>query len=387
MRHQRWVTWGTGVLFAALIASSACTPAAAPTPTPTKAPVATAAPTQAVAKPLPEATTAAAPTASPKSAAPAKQATVRVASTGSMGAAGVYIGIEKGYFKDQGIDIQILPFQSGAAMLPPLATGDLEIATGSVNTGFLNVIDRGVALKLVATLTSNIKGFDYEWLTIRKELIDSGAVKEVKDMKGKKFVLSATKSGAEATIAFFLKQGGLTISDVELVTMGYPDMLAAYSNKAIDAAIQLEPLVTSTVEKGLAVRWPAGAPSSIYGGEYQAAGLVVSEQFSKDVDTARRWMVGYVKGLRDYNDAFVKGKDRAAVIGMITKYTSDKDQALYDKMVLPYLNPDGKVHAASMQMDLDYFKQMGYYTGNVTVQSMMDNQFVEYAVQQLGPYR
>ncbi|MDP2659144.1 MAG: ABC transporter substrate-binding protein, partial [Dehalococcoidia bacterium] len=204
---------------------------------------------------------------------------------------------------------------------------------------------------------------------------------------GKKIAVSAIKTGAEALVSYFLKQGGLSINDVELVPLGYPDMLVAYSNKAIDGAIQLEPLVTTAVENGLAVRWPAGAPSVIYGGEYQSAGLVISEQFAKDVDAVRRFMVGYVKGLRDYNDAFGKGKDKNAVIGMITKYTSDKDPALYSKMVLPYLNPDGKIHVPSMQMDLDYLKTMGYYTGNVTVLSMMDNQFVDYALQQLGPYR
>lgn len=40
-----------------------------------------------------------------------------------------------------------------------------------------------------------------------------------------------------------------------------------------------------------------------------------------------------------------------------------------------------------MQMDFDYLKQMGYYTGKLELKSVIDTQFTDYAVQQLGPYK
>ncbi|HLB11412.1 MAG TPA: taurine ABC transporter substrate-binding protein, partial [Dehalococcoidia bacterium] len=114
---------------------------------------------------------------------------------------------------------------------------------------------------------------------------------------------------------------------------------------------------------------------------------IYSEQFSKNVDAARRFMVGYIRGLRDYNDAFVKGKDKNQVISILTKYSSEKDPALYNRMEMPFLNPDGKIHVASMKMDFDFFKQMEYYTGKLELQPLIDTQFADYALQQLGPYR
>lgn len=56
-------------------------------------------------------------------------------------------------------------------------------------------------------------------------------------------------------------------------------------------------------------------------------------------------------------------------------------------MEMPFLNPDGKIHVASMKMDFDFFREMGYYTGKLELQTLIDNQFVEYALQQLGPYK
>ncbi len=117
--------------------------------------------------------------------------------------------------------------------------------------------------------------------------------------------------------------------------MSGPDMLAAYTNKAIDAAHLIEPTVTSTVEMGLAVRWGLGAISAICGGDGSGAWLMYCERFSKDVDAARRFMVGYLRGVRDYNCAFGKGKRKDSVIGVLAKYTALKDTAVYNKMQSP----------------------------------------------------
>ncbi|MDP2663339.1 MAG: ABC transporter substrate-binding protein [Dehalococcoidia bacterium] len=379
----------SGILVLALLlalALSACAPAAAPTPAPTKAPAAAspaaAAPTAAAAAPT---AVAVAPTTKP--AATAAPATVRFASPGALSDAGVFIAIENGYFKELNVDVKIETVQSAAVAIAPLAAGDLDVAGGVVSTALLNAIDRGVALKLVATKGGAIKGFDASQMIIRKDLIDSGKVKDVKDVKGMTISLANVQSGAEAETAQFLKQGGLTVKDINLTVLGYPEQLVAYGNKAIDLGIQNEPLIAQAVEQGLAVKWAPGAFSTFYGGEYQVASLQFSEPFSKNIDVARRFVMGYIKGLRAYNDAFAKGIGKDKIITILVKYTSLKDPAMYSKVEMSYLNPDGKLHLPSLQLDLDYFKQMGYYTGKLDIRAIVDTQFTDYALQQLGAYK
>ncbi len=385
MRRKRLSgTLGLSLLLALVV--SACAPAAAPTTTPTKAPAATAPTAAAPAAASPTAAAAPKPTAA--AAAPTyAPATVKFASPGPLSDAGVFIGIENGYFKEYNVDVKIETVQSAAVAIAPLAAGDLDVAGGVVSTALLNAIDRGVALKLVATKGGASKGFDASQMIIRKDLIDSGQVKEVKDLKGKTLSLANVQSGAEAESAQFLKQGGLTIKDVNLVVLGYPEQLVAFGNKAIDMGIQNEPLIAQAVEQGLAVKWAPGAFSTFYGGEYQVASLQFSEPFSKNVDVARRFMMGYVKGLRAYNDAFAKGIGKDKIISILVKYTSLKDPAMYSKVEMSYLNPDGKLHMPSLQLDLDYFKQQGYYTGKLDIKSIVDTQFTDYALQQLGAYK
>jgi hypothetical protein len=51
------------------------------------------------------------------------------------------------------------------------------------------------------------------------------------------------------------------------------------------------------------------------------------------------------------------------------------------------LDPDGRIARDSPRLDLDFFRQQGYYTGPLTFDDLTDTSFVEYAAQQLGPYR
>ncbi len=384
---RQWMPAVLGLVLLLALLVAACAPAAAPTATPTKAPAAATTP-QAASTAATQATPATKPTTAAQATPPAKATTVKFGSPGSVSDAGVYIAVEKGYFKELGLDVQVLPFQSGPTMIAPLAAGELDVAGGTISTALLNAIDRGVALKAVAGKGSSTKGFEFSQVNPRKDLADSGQIKEIKDLKGKKISCSSAKSGCESQVAYLLKRGGLTINDIELVAMAYPDMMAALANKAVDAAQLIEPTLSAAVEQGLAVVWDKGFSSDSYGGEYQAAILVYSEQFTKNVDAARRFMVGYVKGERDYNDAFAKGKNKSDIVNILIKYTAQKDPALYNKMQMPYLEPNGKNNMNSLQMDLDYFIQMGYYTGPVKkVDSIVDNQFADYAVQQLGAYK
>lgn len=366
-----------------LPAAIGCAPAASPTPT--KSPAAAVA---TPAKP-PEAAVATPSPSQPKPAAtptaPAKLVTARYGDQSTVANGPVYIAIEKGFFKDEGLDVQLIPFASMPLTIAPLASGDLDATGGTPTIALINAIDRGLNLKIVSEKGSYTKGYSPGKVVIRKDLMDSGQVKEPKDAKGKKIAVSALQSGAESIVAKFLKVGGLTVSDAEIVALGYPDMAAAFGNKSLDLAMMIEPTLSTVVDQGLVV------PSSIdiatlYGGVAPIAILFFGEQFTKNTDAARKFAVGYIKGARAYYDAFMKGKNKDEMITILMKYTSIKDPAMYRKMEMIYIDPDGKMDLNAMKIDLDYFKAMGYYTGPLDIGGLVDRQFVDYAVQKLGPY-
>ncbi len=75
------------------------------------------------------------------------------------------------------------------------------------------------------------------------------------------------------------------------------------------------------------------------------------------------------------------------MIGYFIKNTPVKDRALYDTMPWPSNNPDGRVNAETIGMAQDWFAEMGYLPTKVDLSKVIDNQFADYAVAQLGPYQ
>ncbi len=352
------------VLFLAVgLAVGGVSPAAAP-PAP-----ALAAPAPALASPPPQTTT------------------VHFGSPQSISDAGVIIGQARGYFGEVGIDVDSLPFQSGPNLIPPLATGDLQAGGGNFNIAFLNAVDRGVNMKIVADKGIAKPGFQYVQFPVRRALLDSGAVRTLNDLRGHKVAVASLQAGAEAIAHQVLGVGGVGIDEVDLQVMGYPDMLVAFGNGAIDAGVVIEPSLSAGIDRGLISSWPPGDVAAAYGGTYQAGVLYFSGQFAAQGDLPRRFMVAYLRGVRDYLDAFVKGQGKEDIISLLMEGTSIKDRSVYETMQMAGLDPDGRVFRPSLQIELDYYRERGYYTGNSTLDQVIDPSFAEAAAQQLGPYQ
>jgi NitT/TauT family transport system substrate-binding protein len=319
--------------------------------------------------------------------AAAQLTAVRFGSPQSISDAGVFIARERGYFRDQGLDVDVIPFQSGPNTIAPLAAGDLDVAGGTVSTALFNAIERGVGIKAVADKGISQPGFEFSQLVLRRDLADSGQVREIADLRGRRVAIASERSGAESQLAQTLARGGVGIGDVDATVLGFPDMVVALGNRAVDGAVIIEPLLGAAVERGVAVTWEPGYSSAAYGGVYQAAILVVSGRFAAQPDLVRRFLVGYLQGVRAYNDAFAKGEGRPEVVRILTEQTTIKDPTVYDRMQMAGLDPDGRLFRQSLQRDLDYFRQRGYYTGSLTLDDIIDSAYVDYAAQQLGAYR
>jgi NitT/TauT family transport system substrate-binding protein len=313
---------------------------------------------------------------------------VRVGTTNVASDVAIFIAEEKGYFRDEGIAVTTASFASAAKMIAPLGTGELDAGGGTVAAGLYNAVERGINIKVVADKASVAEGYEYSTLLVRKDLADSGRYKSLADLRGMTIAAAAQGAGSESAINEALKKGGLKFSDVNVVYMGFPEMLAALHNKAIDAGVTNEPTVTRTIELGFAVR---ASPHAIYPGQQTAVVLFADAFTKKRHAVAQKFMIAYIRALRDYNDALkdgrIAGPGADAIIAILTKYTRIKDPKVYRAMTPFAANPNGHVNKASLQNDYDFFKSRGLISGHVTVDQVIDNSFADEAVRQLGAYR
>ncbi|GAC1319430.1 MAG: ABC transporter substrate-binding protein [Chloroflexota bacterium] len=298
----------------------------------------------------------------------------------------ILIADAKGWFAEQGIKLDVVAFDTAGNMTSPLGTNQIDAGGGSVGAGLFNAVARGVPISIVADKGTTSPGHGYLGLVVRKALMDSGQVKAVADLKGKRIALSANAIAPEVALSDLLRSGSLTMADVTIVPLAFPDMVVALTNGTIDAAEPIEPFLTDEVAKGagaLYQRADAYSPNS------QNAVLLYSPAFTAKTDVATRFMTAYLKGARLYADAFDK-KDPAArvdVVNILSAATSLKDPALYDQVAMPGLATDGKVNTESLQAQQQYYMQSGQQQTALDLGKLVNSTFAESAAAQLGPYR
>lgn len=303
-----------------------------------------------------------------------------------MSSAAMFIAAERGYFKEQGINPVINPFKaSGAKMVPFFATGQLFVGGGNISAGMYNAIAADIPIKIVSDKGTVSPGHGYLALIVRKDHVESGRYKSYKDLKGMTMAVTAKGVSQEIATEKYLKSVGLSLEDITLKHLAYSDINIALANKSIDASVQIEPFVAAAVEKNIAVR--VAGDDEVYPNQQSAAIMYSPVFMEKHPEKAKGFMVAYVKGLRDYNDAFEKNKGKDEIIKILTKHTRIKDKKIYENVVPVGLHPDGMVNVESLKADSAWYHKRGYVKKKPNIDNIVDLSYAKHAVKVLGPYK
>lgn len=310
--------------------------------------------------------------------------TVRVGTTSALTEAGQIIALQRGYFRELGLQVEYEQFDSAARMIPQLASGQLDVGAGSLSAGLWNAVARGVPIKVTGPQSRHFDNACGFWFTVRKELVDSGQVQEPKDLAGRKIAGPCTDCIGDYILETALATAGLTLADVDYMALGFNDMLAALANRAIDVAVLAEAQATIAESQGFATRWRC---TSLARPGYQSTVILYSAPFAEQqAEAARRWMLAYLRGLRDYTDAMFRGQGREAVVQALIEGTVVKDPVLYQRMGWTWLDPNGELNVPSIDEQLNWLRARGKIEGQVQVRDVLDLSFVDFAVQRLGRY-
>jgi NitT/TauT family transport system substrate-binding protein len=325
--------------------------------------------------------------AAPAAASPEAQglAPVRVAMQYLISDSGLLIADEFGYMREAGIDFQAQRADN-IELQAAMAAGQIDVGGIGPTAAVLNAFMRGVRLKIVADRATITPGHSYLALVVRKDLVDSGQVRTMRDLRGRKIAPQPPLhgTGSWALLGRLLEMEGLTEADIEYVPLGFADQNAGLGSRSIDAILQNEPAITAAVENNLGVRFRAFDDVLT---PFSLGGMAYSEQFAAQTDLARRFMVAYLRGVRAYLDAFTRNQGRPEVVAVLARHTALKDPAAYDRVVVPWINPDGEFGLNGYDYVQEYFVRHGVMPRAADLSQLVDNSFAQYAAQQLGPYR
>ena len=317
-------------------------------------------------------------------AAPAL-ATVHVGIVGATTEVGQYLALDRGYFEEAGLQPDFVRFDSTPQMTAPLSTGDLDVGSGAIGAGLFNAMERGVDVRIVGPQARYEPGRSAVSVLVAKDLGDSGAIRDWPDLRGRKLAVPSRNSSTEYALDVALRRAGLALTDVDLSEMGMADITVALANRGVDAALQIEPQATIAAEQGIAVR-REGPGDWLPGIQYTV--VLYGPGFAqRNPDAARRWMVAYLRGLRDFSDAWVKERgNRDEIVATITRHTALKDPALITKIGWPVLDPNGQINTDSIRDQIRWYVERGVMQAETDLGKAVDMQYVQYALGVLGPY-
>jgi len=313
---------------------------------------------------------------------------VVVGTGGSAGDAPFYIAQEKGYFKGEGLEVDLIVLDSGAKVIAPLGTGELDVGSGALSVGFWNALVRGVKFRIVADRGHTEPGYLYQTVFMRKDLVDSGQFKSLKDLKGMRMGFAAQGVTSLSLLNEAAKFAGIKFDDVTPVYLSFPQQIAALQNKALDGTFLIEPQATVAVNAGYGVRF---MDTNEFYPHQQISVIFYSDKFARErKDLADRFMRAWLRGVRTYNDALKDGKIAGAgadeVVAVMSK-SFNINAALAREMYSQAVAVDGTVNAAGIQKDLDFFLKQGWVNGQIKAGDVIDMSFAEKASAELGPYQ
>lgn len=320
------------------------------------------------------------------SAPPARaQDTVKVGALKLTSSAPLFIGVEKGFFKEFGVEAELVFFQAAAPIATALAAGQIDVGATGLTAALYNIVLGGEPLWIVADKGRDWPDYPLTAIVVRADLHAAG-VRAPADLKGKRIGITQLGSTFHYQLGNILEKEGLSLRDVTIVPLqAMGAALEALKGKQVDAIVLPQPFPGRAEADGFGtiIAW---------GGDlfpWQIAAIFYSRKFAGDRARAVNFMKGYVKASRYYYDAVVADRDGKRrpgtnydeVVTITARYTGAPAAVI--KLGFPYQDRNGRLLVEDIGRQMAWWVKHGFMKQPIPLGDIVDTSFVEAAVKAL----
>lgn len=163
----------------------------------------------------------------------------------------LYVAIEKGYFSEQGLNVELVPMQGGATILPAVKSGDLDIGfTNVVSVILFNSAETAGSpdwLKCISVASYEREGNTTHALVVRA---DSDLTPQDLSRPGMRIAVNTRGNIEELMLRRYLDSIGVPQTNLELVPLAFPEMVGALERRDVHAASICEPFIRPPIADG-----------------------------------------------------------------------------------------------------------------------------------------
>ncbi len=293
----------------------------------------------------------------------------------------LYSAIDNGFMAEQGIQVDLQRVASGTQAVGFLAQGQVDVGAIGLAGGIFNAFNRGFDMRIVAT--ASVWGPKHDVMILgQAEKVKSGELKTIADLRGKRVgIAGGTGSAGAYLVDAALRTVGLTIRDVQVVSIANADVPVALKNKALDAGLAGVPFATQAVTEGWAVpllqNFEPGAATTVF----LYSGKLIKERPA----VAERFTLALMQGARAMQGAQLTSEKNLTIW---TKYTGVRAETIKSSTPLVY-SPDLEIFRDNIARQEKSHREAGFtdYQTPVPVEQMLDESFRQKALARFGPYR
>ena len=287
------------------------------------------------------------------------------------------IAVDRGYFREEGLEVEVKAFPGSGDAAQALAIGAIDALASGPNPMIFNSRARNIDLTIVASAGQHSPGHGSISFVLRRDHIESGRYKSPADLKGMKIA-----SGLAAPSSWFVSQlasqHGVSEKEFEIVQLGLPNVVAGLGNKSIDGGCINEPHETQVLKRVNGVRvmsMDQFKPNFPNG--YLLYGPLLTR---KNPEAGRRYMVAYLRALKDYRAAFIDStKGSPELVAILKKYNME---LLPDTPMLDF-PAGGAPSFVGVDELVAWHLKMGNIRAVPDLKGLTDNSFLQYAMTQV----
>ncbi len=289
---------------------------------------------------------------------------------------GSFIGFERGYFADAGLDVEFEFFQAAQPMAVAIASGDIDYAVTAVSGGLVSLAQKG-AIKVIGGGLSEEAGIDGQKFLASKAAYDGG-VKTPKDLDGKKFAVTQSGSSFHYMGSKMAAAEGIELRFTPLQKVGA--IIGAMKSGQVDGWSIVPHIAKPLAGAGA---WHIIGNVSDYLPDYQVTTVFTSAKNASDErGLTESFLKGYGQGVDDYAAAMIdKSADQDAMVDLIHKYVyTDRPREKAAPSIINgtmRLNAGAALNLASLKDQLDWFQAEGLVDSDIALDQLVDTSYVE----------
>jgi NitT/TauT family transport system substrate-binding protein len=310
------------------------------------------------------------------------QEKVSIAALRFVSSAPIFIAMEKGYFKEQGLDVEFKFFDAAQPIAVAVAAGDSDLGITGLTGGFYNLAGKG-AIRIIAAQSREEPGYDFVAYVASKKAYDAG-FKDPGKFPGKTIGITQTGSTFHYMLGMLAEKRGFKLTDVILKPLqSIANVTAALKGEQVDGVL-LPANNAYTVEReglGKIIGWVHQETPWQLGALFAATRMIEQRR-----PVVEKFVTAYLKACADYGEAFLQrdaagkrvfGDKAEALIPMIQKYVEPKPSADQVKASASYIDPKGRLLVKNIYDQVAWYQAQGMVSRDVDAGKILDLSFVK----------